>query len=428
MKSRSGWTVLIALALGLLFGALAAQAGDGWREPAVQAASTVGGLWLDALKMTVVPLILALLVTGIVAGAGHVRAGGTARRAILWFVVLLTGSAVFGALLTPVLLAAFPLPEAAAAALRTGLSAVDASVTDAPVPGAAELIRSFIPDNVINAAAEGRTLALVIFGLLFGFAVARLPEPKRLLLGGVFDAIGDALLIIIGWVLWVAPIGVFALGFAVGAGAGGAAFGAVAHYITIVSAVGVVLIFVSYLIAVLFTRFSLRDYTRALFRPQALAISTQSSLATLPAMLVSAEALRVPERVRDIVLPMAVALFRPTGPAMNIAVVIYVAHWLGIELSAGQVLAGILVAATTTYGAVSLPGQISFVTSIAPIAVAMGVPIAPLALLVAVENIPDIFRTLGNVTMDVAVTGAVARGEAEADDPHFVESSIPVDG
>ena len=413
MRARSSWTVLIALVAGLVLGALTARAGDGWREPAVQAAATVGGLWLDALKMTVVPLIVALLVSGIVAGADHVRAGGTARRAILWFVAILTGSAIFGALVTPALLAMFPLPEAAASALRSGLASVDASATDAAVPGAAELVRSFIPSNIVNAAAEGQILGLVIFSLMFAFAIARLPAPKRKLLGSFFDALGDALLVIIGWVLWVAPIGVFALGFAVGAGAGGAAFGAVAHYMAIISVVGILVLLVAYGVALVMARFSPRDFVRKILPVQAVAISTQSSLASLPAMLVAAENLGVSERARDIVLPMAVALFRATGPAMNIAVALYVAHWLGIPIGPTQIVAGVLVAATTTYGAVSLPGQLSFVTSIAPIALAMGVPIAPLALLVAVETIPDIFRTLGNVTMDVAVTGAVARGDKE---------------
>ena len=97
---------------------------------------------------------------------------------------------------------------------------------------------------------------------------------------------------------------------------------------------------------------------------------------------------------------------------MNMAVAIYVAHLMGVELGPLQLAAGVAVAATTTLGAVSLPGQLSFVTSIAPIALAMGIPIEPLALLIAVETIPDIFRTLGNVTMDVAVTGAAARGKA----------------
>jgi len=145
------------------------------------------------------------------------------------------------------------------------------------------------------------------------------------------------------------------------------------------------------------------------------AISTQSSLASLPAMLAATRSLGVRETVADVTLPLSVALFRATGPAMNLAVAIYVAHWLGIEVGMPAMIAGTAVAAVASYGAVSLPGQVSFFTSIAPIAFAMGVPVAPLAILIAVETIPDIFRTLGNVTWDVAVTGAVDRRAGSTD-------------
>ena len=110
-------------------------------------------------------------------------------------------------------------------------------------------------------------------------------------------------------------------------------------------------------------------------------------------------------------MPIAVAIFRVTSPAMNLAVAIYVAHWMGIELSPSALFAGAAVAAITTIGSVSLPGQVSFLTSITPICVAMGVPIEPLALLVAVEMIPDLVRTVGNVTMDVAATSVISRLE-----------------
>ena len=120
-----------------------------------------------------------------------------------------------------------------------------------------------------------------------------------------------------------------------------------------------------------------------------------------------------------VALSIAVAIFRWTGPAMNFAVAIYVAHLLGIELGPSQPAAGWVVAAITTMGAVGLPGTISFVSSIAPIATAMGVPIPMLGLLVAVETIPDLFRTLGNVAMDVSATRVVSLrtgGEGELDD------------
>ena len=405
------WRVLLALIAGLVIGAL--SAGSGWSGTAVPVASTIGGLWLDALKMTVIPLIVSLLITGIVGGSEAAREGGVAGRSMLWFVVLLTGSAIFGGLVMPALLAAFPLPEAAGAALRAGLAGVDSKATAASVPGIADFVRGVIPANVIKAAADGSILQLVVFTVLFGFAISRIEPAKRAALAGFFDAVGDAMLVIIGWILWLAPAGVFALAFAVGAGAGGAAFGAVLHYMVLVSLLGVVVLAAAYVVAAVVARWPIGRFARAMIAPQAVAISTQSSLASLPAMLRAARELGVPADSADVTLPLAVALFRATGPAMNIGVAIYVAHWMGIALSPMSLVIGIAVAAATTYSAVSLPGQLSFVTNVAPIALAMGLPIEPLAILIAVETIPDIFRTVGNVTMDVAVAGAVARRGAE---------------
>ena len=407
---RATWLVLAALLAGLFLGAMSGRLGDGVREPLVTTASLVGGLWLDALKMTVIPLIIALLITGIVSGTDHAKAGGIAGRSFLWFAGVLTASAIFGALATPALLEAFPLSSASAEALRAGLATVDAQAAAASVPTISDWLKSLIPTNPIAAAAEDKVLALVVFTTIFAFAVTRIDAEGRQAVGRLFKGIQDAMLVVVGWVLRLAPIGVLGLAFAVGAGAGGSAFGAVLHYVIIISAVGIGVTLSSYIIAILFARWRLGDFTRAMIPPQAVAISTQSSLASLPAMLEAADRLGLPKRNADVSLPLAVALFRATGPAMNIAVAIYVAYWLGIDLGMGSMIAGVAVASVASYWAVSLPGALSFITSIAPIALAMGVPIEPLALLIAVEVIPDIFRTVGNVMMDVSVSGAVARG------------------
>jgi Na+/H+-dicarboxylate symporter len=97
---------------------------------------------------------------------------------------------------------------------------------------------------------------------------------------------------------------------------------------------------------------------------------------------------------------------------MNVAVAFYVAHWMGLEPTVTQMIAATAVGAVMSYGAISLPGEVSFISSIAPVAIALGAPIEPLALLVAVEMIPDIFRTLGNVTMDVGLAAVVDRDRA----------------
>jgi Na+/H+-dicarboxylate symporter len=230
----------------------------------------------------------------------------------------------------------------------------------------------------------------------------------------LFEAIGDALLVIIAWVLWIAPLGVFALAFTVGSAAGGAAFAGLGHYVVLISIIGILVTLAGYPLAVLAGRVSLGAFTKAMIAPQAVAISTRSSLASLPAMLASARAMGIRDQIADVALPICVALFRATGPAMNTAVAFYVAHWLGYEPTLAQMIAATAVGAVMSYGAVSLPGEITFISSIAPIALALGVPIAPLALLVAVEMVPDIFRTVGNVTLDVAVTTAVNRSAQSA--------------
>ena len=401
--------MLAALIGGLVLGTLAQSFDEGVRDPLLLVANAVGGLWLDGLKMTVVPLIVALLITGISSGSDSARAGGIAGRSFLWFVAVLTLSAIVGGLAMPALIELFPLPAQSAEALRSGLAGIDRGAAAASVPKLEDFIDGLLPSNPFAAAAADQILPLVLFTALFAFALTRVEAELR---GGVvrfFQAVERALLVLIGWILWLAPYGVFALAFAVGSSAGGAVFGALVHYVVLVSVIGWMIIAVGVLIAWFAAGWSPARFFREMIPPLAVAVSTQSSLASLPAMLGSARRLGVAEESSDVALPLAVALFRATGPAMNIAVAVYVAYWLGIPLSPFALVAGIAVASIASYWAVSLPGSISFVTSIAPIALAMGLPIEPLAILIAVEVLPDITRTVGNVVNDVAVTGAVDR-------------------
>jgi Na+/H+-dicarboxylate symporter len=409
---RAYWA-LAALLVGLLAGAAAGHLQPAFRDNALGVAGFVGTLWLNALKMTVIPLVVVLLVTGIAKSAEAARAGRIAGRTVFWIFVLCTASSVFGALAILLLVGLFPLPRGTAEGLQTALAGVE-KVASGPLPGVAEFFKGVIPDNVISAAANGNVLPLVVFSVLFSLALLRISETGRRSVVVLFEAIGDALLVIIAWVLWIAPLGVFALAFTVGSAAGGAAFAGLGHYVVLISIIGILVTLAGYPLAVLAGRVSLGAFTKAMIAPQAVAISTRSSLASLPAMLASARAMGIRDQIADVALPICVALFRATGPAMNTAVAFYVAHWLGYEPTLAQMIAATAVGAVMSYGAVSLPGEITFISSIAPIALALGVPIAPLALLVAVEMVPDIFRTVGNVTLDVAVTTAVNRSAQSA--------------
>jgi len=412
VRGPRAWWVLLALIVGLVGGIVATKSGDGIREPLIQITSIVGELWLNALKMTVIPLIVALLITGIARTADAARGGRIATVSIAYFLIIFLASAILGAFFTPVLTAIFPLPASAADAMQAGLASIGNSAASAAVPSAEDFVRNVVPSNVIAAASNGDVLPLVMFTLVFALAVTRVRDQQRKTLVGFFEGISDTLLVVIGWVLAIAPIGVLALAFGLGATAGGGAFAALGYYILLVSGIGVIVTLASYPVAVLAGGLKLGTFSRAVIAPQSVAFSTRSSLASLPAMLASARILNIREEVADVTLPMAVALFRATGPAMNLAVLFYIAEWMGLEPNLPHAIAAVFVAVLMSLSAVSLPGEISFVSSIAPIGIALGIPLAPLALLIAVEMVPDIIRTLGNVTMDVAVTAAVDRRTA----------------
>lgn len=396
--------ILLALAAGLTVGA--AMAGHPAIEKIIAIADPVGGLWLDALRMTIVPLVFSLLVVGVSAAAGTAAAGGTAARALGLFGALLTASAIFSALAVSGVLAAWPAPQAAVAGLREAAGHSSQKVPDFPTMGA--WLRAFIPTNPIEAAAETNMAPLVVFALLFGLALTRIRAELRRGLTDVFQALMDTMLVLVQWVLLVAPIGVFALALIVGAKAGFGAAGALGHYILILSGVCIAVGLLSYLLA-LAAGVPLAAFARAAAPAQAVAFSTQSSIASLPAMIAGTRQLGASEASIGVVLPLAVSLFRITSPAANLGVAIYCAHVFGVPLNAALLAAGIGVAAVISLASVGLPGQITFFTTTGPICLIMGVPLELLPILLAVETIPDIFRTVGNVTADMAVT-CLAKG------------------
>lgn len=410
--------ILLSLVAGLALGAALARLAPGSVPTTVAISGPIGTAWLNALQMTVLPLVFSLLVTGIAATAEAARSGAVAARAIVIILSVMVASAVTSAVLTPTLLDLVPMPAASGTALRAALVGANAA---GPVPPLGDFLAGMVPSNVVAAAANGGFLSLILFALVFAFALARIAPEPRALLTAFFSAIRDTMLVVIGWVIWIAPIGVFALALTVAAKTGTAAVGALLHYIVTVTSVGVAVSLLAFPLAVWGGRMALGRFVRGAAPVLAVAMSTQSSLASLPAMLRSSEELGVPVATSGVVLPIAVAMLRATGPGMNLAVAIYVANWFGIPMSFATLSAATAIAVLTSLGSVSLPGQISFIGAIAPIAVTLGVPLAPLWLLVAVETIPDIFRTMGNVVMDLAVTltvsartRPVAFGEADA--------------
>lgn len=406
--------VLVALALGLSAGAAAQTWGLPGGAGTAGLIEALGQLWLNALRMTIVPLVFSLLVTGIASIADAARTGRLALKAVTLFGVLILSAATYAVLVAYGLHTIWPIDAEAAQRLLAGRPAAPEGL-GAAAPFSA-FLQTIAPSNPIRAAAEDAILGLVVFAVFFGFAASRLPDRLRIPLITVFDAVGQTMIVIVRWVLMAAPVGVFALALGVGLSAGASAAGLLLHYVTIISLACLGVALLCYPLVVVFGRVSLGRFARAAAPAQVVAFSTQSSLASLPVMVERAvDKLSVAKSTAGLVLPLAVAVFRITSPVANLGVAIYVAHLFGIEPSMSQILAAMLTAVLISIGTVGLPGQISFFTSVAPISIALGVPLDLLPLLLAVEVIPDIFRTLGNVTADLAVTRIVQGGDAGPD-------------
>lgn len=411
MKHLS-FIVLGALIAGIVVGAGVRAAENEALTAVAGVVEAFGGLWLNALRMTVVPLVVSLILVGVASVADMSKTGGLVARAVLLFSVLIVFAAIYGVLATNGLLALWPVAPADAQKFLQGVGAGVAKINEAP--SFAAWLQGLAPGNPVRAAAEDAILPLVTFALFFGFATTQLEPKLRDAIVTFFRAVSEAMIVVVRWVLLAAPLGVFALSLGVGLRAGLGAAGTLAHYVIIVTAVTAGSVVLAWLVGVLFSRQPIARLTNALMPVWAVSAATQSSLASLPVMLDrSLRVLNIPARVADVTLPLAVAIFRFTSPVANLAVCFFVAHLYGIEPTLLQIVGAIVVAFAVSVGSVGLPGQVSFIASVGPICLALGVPIEVLGVLIAVEVIPDIFRTLGNTTADVSTTAILARGEKE---------------
>ena len=420
--------------LGTALGA-AAAAGSAPLAAVARAIEPLGTLWVNAIRMTVVPLVVSLLVTS-VAGVADVRSvGRLGARAVTLFLGLLALSALVAALAAPPLFRRLSVDPAAAAALRaraTG-AAPDGSAPNGSAPhaaspgGAAEApalptLRGFVvalvPVNPVRAAADGAMLPLIVFTVLFAAAATRLAAEPRALLVGVFRAVSQAVLVLVGWVLRLAPVGVFALAAGTGLELGASAFGAVGYYVLVLCGLVTVVLLACYPIAALLGRIPLGAFARAAAPAQAVAVGSRSSLAALPALIAGARAqFGHRPQIEGFVLPLAVSTFKLNTPVADLAGPLFLAQLYGIALTPGQVATMTLVAVAMSFSNPGVPSGGLFVVT-APVMLAAGIPLEGIGLLIAADVVPDVFNTLVNVTGDMTVAAALARhapvaGEAE---------------
>lgn len=401
--------VLIALGAGLVGGAALAASGSPSLLAAADWLTPIGTIWVNAIRMTVIPLVVSLVITG-VAGATDLKSiGRLGTRTVLTFILMGAGCAavmmplfVVAYSLIPALGARPPLPVGAAEA-ASQMAASDEAVGFVP------WLVSLIPTNPVAAAADGNMVSLVLFTLLLAVAIAQSPAGSRDTLLGFFRALADAMLVLVRWVVAAAPIGIFGLMLPLAAHGGAAVAGAVGIYIALYSIGCIVATLLVYPVMAVLGGVSVAAFTRAALPTQLIAFSASSSMASLPALVESSARLGLPERVTGFVLPVAVSTFKFAGPVSWTSGALFIGYFYGIPLGLTQLLTVAFAAVFLAFAAPGVPrGAFLMLT---PLFLAIGLPAEGIGILIAADALPDLFATVLNVTGDLAAAVLVARAE-----------------
>jgi len=406
--------VLVALAAAIGIGVLVGASGSKSLIDAADALAPVGTLWVSAIRMTVIPLVVSLLITGIASATDVGAIGRIGGRTLAVFVVLLIVIAAIVIPLASALFALLPLSSTTGARPTLPPGAVEAAnqlSSSGQNASFSAWLTSLIPSNPIAAAANGAMVPLIVFTLILAVAIARSPESTRAPLVGLARALGDAMLRVVRWVVLLAPIGVFALVLPIAAHVGGAVVGAIGAYILAYSLASIVVVLLIYPIVAVFGGISIGRFARAALPAQLIAFSSSSSIASLPALIESGErGLGLPNRITGFVLPLAVSTFKLAAPVSWTIGALFVGWFYGVPLHAREMATVAFAAVFMAFAAPGVPrGAFIMLT---PLFVAIGLPAEGIGILIAVDALPDTFATVLNVTGDLAAAALVAHGDS----------------
>ncbi len=402
--------VLVALGAALAIGVVLAAGGNPALLKLADAIAPLGTLWVNALRMTVIPIIVSLLVVGVASATDVKAVGRLGVRTLLVFVAMLAFVAV---VMIPMTLAVFGLLGARgtdAPPLPAGAAEAAQLLASDPRQSAAGWLVSLVPANPIAAAAGGSMLPVIVFTLLFGLAAARTRPAARETLLGFFQAVSEAMLILVHWIILAAPVGVFALVLPLAARAGGTMIGAIGFYIVAYSLLSVAGILLVYPMVALFGGVPMGRFARAALPAQLIAFTSSSSVASLPALVESAQrGLGLPRRVSGFVLPLAVSTFHFAGPVTWTVGAVFVGWFYGVTLGAREIAIVAFASVFLTSAAPGIPRG-GFIM-LAPLFSEIGLPVEGIGILIAIDVIPDTFATALNVTGDLAAAALVAKHE-----------------
>jgi Na+/H+-dicarboxylate symporter len=390
--------------------ALGAAAGAIGGEAFADRVGWIGTLFVRFLKMIIVPLVLTSIVSG-VASLGGARSLGRLFSKTLGYYVLSSALAIAVGLV----MVNWIRPGVGAQIVGTqGAGLPELSTPDSAV----DLLLDMVPVNVVQAAANGDMLALIVFSVLFGVAIAGLPAQPRETLTRLFDGAFQAMMRLTGGIIRLAPIGVFALIGRVTGTAGLEAFRALALYmLTIAASLSIHLFLTLPLLLLLLGRIRPQLHFRNMLEPLTMAFSTASSAATLPVTLRAVEEkVGVSNRTSSFVLPLGATVNMDGTALYECAGVLFIAQVLGADLSATQQVVVVVTALLASIGAAAVPSAGLVVIFLVLESVNLRGPEvdAIVGAMLAIDRPLDMFRTAVNVFSDSCGAAIIARSEGEA--------------
>jgi proton glutamate symport protein len=407
--------ILVAMVLGGMAGSYIGPDGAIGAVKVLPFLDLLGTLFINLLKMLIVPLIMASVITG-VAALGTGPDLGRLGAKTMGFYLLTTLIAVLIALMLvnaiePGVEDGQPVRDKLA--LTANASDVTAGVMSHADSGPLDAIRGVVPSNIVEAAANTKLLGLILFSVLFGFFLARIPQPQHGTVFGFWQGIFQIMMRMTGFVMMLAPIGVFALIAKVVALAGFHAAKPLALFaICVVAGLSLFAFVALPLLLVLAARVNPWRLYPAMAPALLTAFSTASSSATLPLSLQCLERRAgVSERIAGFVMPLGASMNHAGSALYECAAAMFIAQAYGLHLSFGTQFTVVLLALITSMGMAGIPA--ASLVGIAIILAAVGLPAEAIGVLLVFDRILDMARTAVNVLADAACTVIVARLEGE---------------
>jgi Na+/H+-dicarboxylate symporter len=407
--------VLIGLIAGFLGGLVLAHHHPVAGPVVVGIAEPVGTIFINLIRMTVIPLVVSLLIVSIGSLAASGTVAGTLgragwRAAAVALTLLAVAACISLAIAQPVLARLNIDASAAKAVARPVTTRLEGRVAaDAP-PIRSPLAQWFVdlvPQNPIKAAADGSMLPVIVFAVVFAAALTRVGDDRRASVLRVAGGVADAMQRLVAGILQLAPIGVFALAVPLASTLGLSAAAAVIAYIALVVSLTVLVVaLVLYPVGIVAGPLSTRAFVTFCAPAQTVAFASRTSLAALPAMVESAKRANLPPVVSGFVVPLGASLFRVGAAIAQTVGVLFLARLYAVPLTPAQLASIVFTVILTTFAVPGIP--FGSIIAMVPVLATANVPVEGIGILLAVDTIPDMFRTTANVTGSMTLAAVIS--------------------